>query len=483
MSDLPANDEFISVNGSKFNRRLTDQFVKDIDIAHAINPNSWCIHFAGGAPFLAVGFLNAISIQGPSDGYSYLISTEGIDSHVSDLAKPYFDGKGEYAERPWAQNLRLSDEVVAQNSDLFTEAHEAAIRRMAREVDSRANRWKRHVDSFRTSLNDALAIDIPEPGYLHDIPETVFPANLAQLVDEAAFTPDHFREFLEGVDSVMLDRLAEDIELAHGVNPNSWALGQFNPRELRLYVSRQIGFQLTPSQCSFVLSGRPDHPRLKILRPDISEERAAGSEEFIFENVVQDEANLLLDEFQEQHSMAIVSLAGNVKRQLPWARNHNQDLVEELGRVAGRELPQPKYLEAMGVAPDAPRPDAAANVTDIVDPSPEAAAQMARTILAAHALSSNCWAVYSTNKRIALMVGNIVAGGSAAPGKYDFVVLRSLLDGAVVAELDVVQVPKIHKQYETLSLSAARASRRSRPGSWRCFQRRPSRLNPASLWR
>ncbi len=75
---------------------------------------------------------------------------------------------------------------------------------------------------------------------------------------------------------------------------------------------------------------------------------------------------------------------------------------------------------------------------------------MAATILAAHKLSPESWAVFRSNGNILINVGQVTAGGSSTSGKYDWVLSREFLPFDVMAQCDANPVSKVPKDYDSL---------------------------------
>jgi hypothetical protein len=323
-TDLSGSQSFPSID-----QDLLDQIAAGIEVAHEINPNSWAVFLIkSGLVFNVSGYTAAFIAKARG---TWMLAGRPDDVRFEEISslrkKTDFAGVSDF--QVFAdERAQLKTLAATYEQEFLTAVRDLA--EYTKTITPRSADFQTHV---LDQIAGAVGRELPRPAYV-DTMST--PAG-----DDAGSSPPLF----PGLDRVLLDQLARDIEIAHAVNPKSWALVQLDVNEPRLYVNRQIALLFSVEHCTFVLKGRPDHPRIKELRPDISEERAAGSESFIFEDLIVDEAKALLDEFQNTHTSAIRTVAGSVKTQLAWARLHKAELVEALAISVGRELPQPGYLE------------------------------------------------------------------------------------------------------------------------------------------
>jgi hypothetical protein len=435
-----------------FNIALAHQMARDIELANQINPNSWTIISADDRPFLNVANLNVISISGPSTSYSYLISLEGISGQAQSAAQQYFDAKRTYATRSWAQNLRLDDAAVIDHAEVLEYAHVQAVKQLAGETKWRANRWKEHRPAFLEQLAHVVGHSLPEPGYADELLLLNAQSDQGQLTDtpfEASPNPDRRYWKVEiGSKGTWLPIMSEH----NCILLDNWST---EPLDLAQLPTDHDAFVRDATKLPSI--GKPNADHLWRFAREIAigdlvvpfgPKKTYGWGEVIGDYEHQ------VDEHQLEHRRAVVwrsDLTNVVK--LP---NLSTSLRDALWGIGPRELTAEQFGEAIGssisglIAPNAPSPDASQPASEVTDPTPEAAGQMAKTILAAHDISPNCWAVYASNHRMVVMVGNVAAGGSWQVGKYDTLMVRDALESDVAEHLAASPVPKIPKDYPTL---------------------------------
>lgn len=144
--------------------RMAQQMVDSIGIANDENPSSWVLHSWNNEPYLGIGSINAISV-GPTAPYGFLVSNDSLDDSQRESIEPYIRRERTFAGLPWANYLWVPPSEVDVVLETAKKSHEEAVRRLARTVKTRANRWKWHVDEFRTRLEEISGEPIPQPAY------------------------------------------------------------------------------------------------------------------------------------------------------------------------------------------------------------------------------------------------------------------------------------------------------------------------------
>jgi len=144
----------------------------------------------------------------------------------------------------------------------------------------------------------------------------------------------------------------------------------------------------------------------------------------------------------EAHLAAVRSLkAGKCSR---W-QTHREDIRKEFERIVGVSILEPGYMQQLRELKAA---EALPPITSMY--SRPLIEQMASSVVAAHDLGASSWSLFPTGKQIALNVGQEVVGGSAAAGKYDFVVDTEKLDPEQREWANTVLKPKPTNQYPSL---------------------------------
>jgi 5-methylcytosine-specific restriction enzyme B len=256
---------------------------------------------------------------------------------------------------------------------------------------------------------------------------------------------------------LLAEEMARDIGLAHTIRPGVWAIGDNS--SLLIGNMAMLSFS-EPILHGYLVDSQDVSPEAQALierygsDPGFKEDKT-----YRFLKLPNEGLNQSLELLRPTHEAAVKKQAGGFyTRCLRW-KWHNFEVANLLEEVVGHPIPEPSFAEelralravAQEEPTEAPPPDVSSATDEIHDPTPAAARQMARTILAAHKLSTTCWALYPAAKQIVLMVGNCVAGGSNSPGKFDFVLSRDRLDASDLARFDSMQVPKVPKGYPSLS--------------------------------
>ncbi len=251
-----------------------------------------------------------------------------------------------------------------------------------------------------------------------------------------------------GWNRLMVEQMARSIDVAHQLNPNSWAVHIWSGQPI-LSVGFLNVISVGPTQPYGLLVDTTilDEAARSLARSRQDANKRYGDERpwASYLGVPPNEAIQILEVLGSSHIAAVTRCAEQVQTHAHRWRDHREDFRKQIERVAEVSLPQPSYLEKLltlqALVP-APPVTAMYNHTT--------AQQMARSILAAHELGTSCWSVFETAGRIALNVGQETVGGSSVAGMYDFVVDRQIVDAERLAWLHQYEKPKQTDSYPSL---------------------------------
>lgn len=323
----PIDEELLIDPETGWNRLMVVQMVESIKVAHQINPSSWCIHPDHNTPFVAVEMVN---IGHP--GFSLIVSTENLTQQQTHILESYCDKSRVYSGRPWGAYLRFPEDQVRNVLDLMRDAHLSAVERLARDVKSRTVRWKEHREDFRREFERIAGASIPEPGYLQELTDHL--NSSASVGDTDPF---------EGIDSILLERLADDIRVAHAANPNAWSFYRIQSRGIILIVEAITVSYVTTTGGGWILLGDSDAEAYA----SVDRERIVTGYKyfpgFYINATSVDDLVSLATEYKEPHEAGIEHLARAVKTKTQRANEHQPETLKSLERRLGVELPHPAY--------------------------------------------------------------------------------------------------------------------------------------------
>jgi|GEM_PF-2672304 len=176
--DVPNSESNIDPD-TGFNRLMVEQMAKSIQIAHDINPKSWCIDSWQDNnnrlhPIPAVGSVNIMSI-GPGTPHGFMVDISESDIDQQQFIKELLDPTRQYKHYPWATYLLIPGDRVGEVLARLSSEHESSVRRVASHVKI-TNRWKRHNLQFVAQIESLLGYELPKPAYLPNLlpssPET-----------------------------------------------------------------------------------------------------------------------------------------------------------------------------------------------------------------------------------------------------------------------------------------------------------------------
>lgn len=328
---IPPSSELLIDPETGWNRLMVDQMARSIQVMHEILPNAWCIHSWENEPIVAVASMNIGSV-GPTVPHGLIVSTVNLDQQQTQLVETYSDNTRVFAERPWAAYLRIPEDHVRRVLVLLGDAHATAVKRLAGQVTSRANRWKSHRDDFRKEFERIARVSIPEPGYIREL--TGILESSASIETMGPF---------DGIRSELLERMAQDIRSAHDANLNAWALFRLQKGGVVLSVESVTAVYLTKMGGSWILMGSLDDSRFASIQDEKITGRYKDFPGFLVGVSSQAKLVSISGDFQSEHERAIEHLANLVKVRTNRALEHQPATLQALEQALGIDLPRPGY--------------------------------------------------------------------------------------------------------------------------------------------
>lgn len=175
------------------------------------------------------------------------------------------------------------------------------------------------------------------------------------LLESDGGRPDVKRD-VSDLDPSLLAYLAEDIEVAHRVNPNSWSLYRVATGEVILIVQSMAVTGVSKDRGGILVLGDLDSPTFQSVDRSRVKKGFKDFPGFRIDADSTDRFDALIREFKTPHHEGITRLASTVKTRSHFATDHQRALLDALSAAVGRTLPQPAYKQA-GPGPAPPPPD------------------------------------------------------------------------------------------------------------------------------
>ncbi len=160
MSELPADDEIVTIDGKRYSRLMAEEMARDIELAHSIRPGVWAI---SDNTSLIIGNVAMLSFCVPIK-HGYLVDAEQAASAINDLVDRY-GNKGNFSNQPSFRYLKLPNEGLNRHLDLLRPAHEPLVRTYAGGFHERSRLWKSHNYDLARMLSEIANREIPLPEY------------------------------------------------------------------------------------------------------------------------------------------------------------------------------------------------------------------------------------------------------------------------------------------------------------------------------
>jgi hypothetical protein len=319
-----------------WSRSMAERAAQSIALAHAINPNSWCINLADGMPFVVVGPQNILSLDG-----ILLVTDEAFDHLNVEELQGVSDTGRQFKENPWSRYLKVQAPQNHENLGVLTPFHEEAVIRLVRKVRTKSTRWRWHVDDYRIQINEVYGLDIPEPAFLEELrrilsTEESSGSNVRQSVGSGLATPDPTPEAAR--------QMARTIIAAHAISPTCWAVYVTNNRIAIMVGNVTVGGSAVPGRYDFVVrrDALPDEV-IKSLDTQQVSKIPKDYADLSFPRLSDVTTDEQFADFADAHVVALSRVTNPYKRAVLW-QNHDDALRKRIEEVSGVALPHPGYL-------------------------------------------------------------------------------------------------------------------------------------------
>jgi len=211
---------------------------------------------------------------------------------------------------------------------------------------------------------------------------------------------------LSDLDHSLLAYLADDIEIAHRANPNSWAFYRVKTGGVILVVESVIVTKVNKDRGGILVRGELDSPTFQSVDHARVVQRYKNYPGFWIDADSTDRLGAIMEEFRTPHHEGIADLASAVKIRTQSAHNHQPALLDALSSAVGQILPQPAYAEELrelrlregdnGGHPTIKR--------DVSDLDQSLLAHLADDIETAHRVNPSSWALYRVASRGVVLI-------------------------------------------------------------------------------
>jgi hypothetical protein len=337
-----------------WNLRMMRQMAISIREAHAINPNSWCIHSYGEAPMPAVGHINIGSV-GPEHPYGLLVDITNANEQQAQIVEE-LGGDRRSSTAPWWRYLHVPGDRVNDVLEQCGDLHMDAVRRTAEGVKTKAGRWKWHRADLAEEMSWLLGEPLPEPAYLDSLADDVVVQESSGKIHDLSSWPIE-----------VLAWFGDSIRLAHALSPTSWSF-RLTSGELSLYVNRPKMLAASPDRVHFLASGESVDTSDGLVRPEqLSRGRSFEYPSTWVADVDPALTRRIRESLGHAHEEIIEILAPKTAVRPTTAGGHDQALVESLGRELGIQLPSPSYLGTLTPRPASKSPQQPLGVASRLD--------------------------------------------------------------------------------------------------------------------
>lgn len=316
-----------------FDSRLLDALAQDLLTAHSINPKSWSLYLAAGRVLtLAVSHLAVFWLVGNDNGF--WLKGDLDDERFESLRKSVPKTQ---AFRP-SNGFKVSGMKPDRCAELiqeFASNHLEAVSDLARAVKTHGHWHLQHQSLLVEQLAQVVGRDLPNPEYPYGSSSQKLPHNL----DNTAIA-----KMLDGMDKEILEQLARDIEIAHEVNVNSWALMRpAGDQGVVMFVGRTNTCWIREDGGGWLFAGQAQDQGFSDIDPARMQTDYADLEGFWIGVQSQKELLSTVRTSEIAHEQAVRDLAGKVRTRTPRASKHELDVLIALEQVLGRQLPHPSY--------------------------------------------------------------------------------------------------------------------------------------------
>jgi hypothetical protein len=163
MSELPVNDEIVTIDGKQYSRLLAEEMARDIEYVSERRPSAWAITPNSALMVGASAFLSsAVPVR-----HGYLVDADGTSEEVQSLIAA-FQTDFRSTAHEHVRALQLPSEDLLSRLTLLRPAHEAAIQH-ALEYSQKCNYWRKHDFARTRALEQIVGRALPEPGYAEEL--------------------------------------------------------------------------------------------------------------------------------------------------------------------------------------------------------------------------------------------------------------------------------------------------------------------------
>jgi hypothetical protein len=384
MSDLPQNDDIVTIDGKQYSRLMAGEMARDIELAHSIRPGVWAV---GDNSSLIIGNIAMLSFREPIQ-HGYLVDSQDAPPEVQGLLDANGSNPG-FKHFPTYRYLKLPKDGLRHSLELLRSAHESVVRQLAADFFTRCQRWKWHNFDVATLLGEIVGHVIPDPGYADELHE--LNANRAQDSEDGDFSIEHVegRRYWK-VSAGVQDKYWNDMLRLGRVHHENWAA---DPVHLNRLPTNHEAFVHAITQHGGIAKPAADHcwRFMHEMKPGdlvaaVEGDRSLGWAEITGDYEYVDDNGLP----QHQRTVDWTELA-------PYQiSNMSQGLKADMWGIGSRELAPPHFAEAIGAQmvgyeSESVKVAGAPQIFAMV--RPEVLERLARDIRIAHEINGNSWAL------------------------------------------------------------------------------------------